>query len=567
MIYNEKPWLKSYDPGVKEEISINENSIVDRFNKINKDFLNSPAAHFLGNTYNFEELMELADSFARCLADHNLTTGDVVAINLPNTIQYLIAIVGTIKAGCIVSGLSPLLSNDEIIFQLNDCKAKAIVTLDAIFEKKIFQISDKLQYLKFVITTNIVDFLPWYKRAIAKLLRKVPTGKVKSLSNKKVMTLKDLLISYPSSAPDIKIDQNTPAFLQYTGGTTGFPKGAVLTHGNVLANCFQLEEWVKMRWGEELILSGYPMFHAAGLTVALMGICFGCAQILIPDPRNVKYIINEYKTYKPTFIANVPTLYLMLLKETKFQKLDFSSLRVCVSAAAPFPVEGIKKFEEVIGKGKLIELYGMTETGPIQTMNPYMGLKKIGSVGLPFPSTNIKIVDLIDSKKELPIGDEGEILVSGPQVMKGYHNKEEETNKVLTYEDGQKWMHTGDIGKMDEDGYVYLVDRAKDMIIVGGFKVFSREVEDILYKHPAIEVCAIIGEPDINRPETETVKLYIQKSESCKDRIDSELKDDITAFAREKLSSYKVPKIIEFIDKIPLTSVGKVDKKALRLKK
>jgi acyl-CoA synthetase (AMP-forming)/AMP-acid ligase II len=564
MNYDSKPWLKSYDPDVSHEIEIKDRSLLDRFDKVMQQFGEQTAFHFLDTRMTYNELMEKADCFARCLVDHNLKKGDVVAINLANTPQYLIAIIGTLKAGCVVSGLSPLLTSKEMSYQLNDCQAKALVTLDAIFEKKLLDIASELPHLKIVFPTGLLDFLPKYKQWLAKWFKKIPTGKVSDLPDKKIIFFKEALYLYPPNAPDIQLNQTDACFLQYTGGTTGKPKGALLTHGNAMANMFQFEDWAKMAWGQETICSGFPMFHAAGLTIATMSICFGCTQIIIPDPRDTNRITRECARFHPTFMANVPTLYLLLLHNSEFKKLDFSNLRVCMSAAAPFPVESMKQFEKIIGPGKLTELYGMTETGPVQTMNPYKGMKKPGSVGLPLQSTFIRIVDLVDGTTQLPFGEDGEIIVSGPQVMKGYFNKPEETAKALRHHDGRIWMHTGDIGHMDENGYVFIADRAKDMIIVGGYKVFSREVEDELFAHPAIEQCAIIGTKNPDRPETEIVKLVIQKSQEYKEKPDHLIQEEIVALAKERLSPYKIPKVFEFIDEIPLTHVGKVNKKALR---
>jgi acyl-CoA synthetase (AMP-forming)/AMP-acid ligase II len=564
MNYDSKPWLKSYDPDVSHEINITDQSLLDRFNRVTQQLGKRDAFHFLDNSMTYDELMENANCFARCLVDHNLKKGDVVAINLPNTPQYLIALIGTLKAGCVISGLSPLLTPNEMAYQLNDCQAKALVTLDAIFEKKLVGIASKLPHLKLVLPTGLLDFLPKYKQWFAKWFKKIPTGKVTDLPDKKIISFKESIYLYPPNVPNIELNQEDACFLQYTGGTTGKPKGALLTHANAMANMFQFEDWAKMAWGEEIICSGFPMFHAAGLTIATMSICFGCTQIVIPDPRDTSRISRECARLHPTFMANVPTLYLLLLQNPEFKKLDFSSLRVCMSAAAPFPVESMKQFEKIIGTGKLAELYGMTETGPVQTMNPYKGKKNTGSVGLPLQSTLIRIVDLADGNKQLPIGEDGEIIVSGPQVMKGYYNKPEETAKALQTHDGRIWMHTGDIGRMDEDGYVYIADRAKDMIIVGGYKVFSREVEDEIFAHPAIEQCAIIGTKNPDRPETEVVKLVVQKSLEYKDKPDNTIREEILALAKERLSPYKIPKIIEFVNEIPLTHVGKVNKKALR---
>jgi acyl-CoA synthetase (AMP-forming)/AMP-acid ligase II len=290
----------------------------------------------------------------------------------------------------------------------------------------------------------------------------------------------------------------------------------------------------------------------------------GFTQILIPDPRNTQHICKEFARYRPTLVANVPSLYQMLMETPEFKSLDFSSVKTCISGAAPFSVEAIQNFVSVVGEGKVLELYGMTEASPILTMNPHKGKKKIGSVGLPLQSTWLKIVDLEDATREVPIGEEGEIIAHGPQIMKGYYNQPDETAHAVREYQGRRWFHTGDIGKMDEDGYLYVVDRAKDMLIVGGYKVFSREAEETLYEHPAVEYCAYVGLHNPERPDSHRVKAVIQLASDYKGKDEPELEKEIVAFCRENMAPYKVPKIVQFVEEIPLTSVGKVDKKALR---
>ncbi|MEW6265834.1 MAG: AMP-binding protein [Thermodesulfobacteriota bacterium] len=566
MVYLQRPWLKSYDHGVRTDVEITDQSLPARWAEIRRDCGGQPALHFLGVTLTFDQLMALADRFAQALIRNGLVKGDLVAINLPNIPQFPIALIGAMKAGCAISGLSPLNTADEMVYQLNDSNAKALVTLDAIFEHRFAKVADRVPGLKLVAPAGLVDFLPKVKQILAKWLKKIPSGRIMPLPDKEVIAFKDILTRYPAQTPEVKITQEDVCLIQYTGGTTGPPKGAVLTHKNVLANVTQFNEWTKLERGREVMLSGFPMFHLAGMGVAMISMSMGVAQVLIPDPRNTKHIIKEFAKYKPNMMTNVPSLYLMLLAEPEFKNLEFSQLRFCVSGAAPFPVDGINALEAVVGKGKLMEVYGMTETSPLQTCNPYQNPKRIGSVGLPFPSTYIRIMNLDAPDQDVPLGQEGEIVVAGPQVMQGYHNKPAETAHALRQHDGQVWMHTGDVGRMDEDGFVYVVDRAKDMIIVGGFKVFSSEVEDKLYQHPAIEFCALIGVPNPERPETEIVKLVVQKKAAYKDKPNEEVKAELLAFAREKLSPYKVPKIVEFVEAIPLTAVGKVDKKALRPK-
>jgi long-chain acyl-CoA synthetase len=564
MVYDEKPWLKSYDAHVSPEITITDQSLVQRLAGVRRDFPNKTAVHFLGVRLTFEQIMTLGDRFANALVAHGLGKGDVVAINLPNLPQYFVAIIGAHRAGCAVSGLSPLLTPDEMAYQLNDCGAKALVTLDAIFQHRVAGIAGKVPELNMVVPTNITDFLPTIKQLLAKWLKKVPTGVVSPLAGKTVMTFKDLIKTYPPQPPEANVGPEDVCFIQYTGGTTGPPKGAELTHANFISNMTQLDMWLDSKRGEEFMISGFPLFHIAGLMVGTMCLATGHTQVLIPDPRNTKHIVKEFKQHRPTLTTNVPSLYMMLLAEPEFPTLDFTGLKACVSGAAPFSVDSIKALEAVVGQGKLLEVYGMTETSPLQTMNPYKNPSRIGSVGLPLPSTEIRIVDVADGNTRVPLGREGEIICCGPQVMKGYHNKPQETANALRPHDGRIWMHTGDIGRVDEDGFLYIVDRAKDMISVSGFKVFSTEVENVLYEHPAIEMCALIGVVNPDRPETELVKLVVQKSAAYKDQPDDHVRADILTLAKEKLSPYKVPKIIEFMDSLPLTAVGKVDKKALR---
>ena len=566
MVYEQQPWLKSYDAHVTPEITITDQSVAHRMAGVRRDFSDKPAVHFLGTTLTFEQIMALGDRFANALAAQGLVKGDVVAINLPNLPQYFVAILGAHRAGCAVCGLSPLLTPDEMVYQINDCGAKALVTLDPIFEHRLKGIASQIPGLKMVVPTGITDFLPTIKQLLAKWLKKVPTGQISPLPDKTVITFKDLIKKYPANAPQVEVGLDDICFIQYTGGTTGPPKGAELTHANILANMVQLDMWLDSERGREFMISGFPLFHIAGLMVGTACLASGFTQVLIPDPRNTKHIAKEFKQHHPTLTTNVPSLYMMLLAEPEFKALDFSGLKACVSGAAPFSVDSIRALEEVVGKGKLLEVFGMTETSPLQAMNPYKNPKRIGSVGVPLPSTAIRIVDLVDGKTEMPLGQEGEIACCGPQVMRGYHNKPEETANALREHDGRIWMHTGDIGRMDEDGFVYIVDRAKDMISVSGFKVFSTEVENILYEHPAIEMCAIIGLVNPERPETELVKLVVQKSAAYLDQPDDQVRADILSLAKEKLAPYKVPKIVEFTAAMPLTAVGKVDKKVLRQK-
>jgi acyl-CoA synthetase (AMP-forming)/AMP-acid ligase II len=564
MTYDRSLWLKSYDPGVGPEVQIEHDSLPACFEYIRRQRGDKPAVHYLGVTFTFDQLLGHADRFARCLADHGIGKGDAVAICLPNSPQYLIALIGALKAGAAASGLSPLHSAKEMAYQLKDSGAKAFVVMDAIFEHRFMGVADQAPDLQLVVPTGLLDFLPKIKQLLAKWLKKVPTGRTLPVPGKTVVPLMEVLSRFPAQPPDVGLTRDDPCFIQYTGGTTGLPKGALCVHRNMLTNVKQWLDWLQVDDNQDqTILSAFPMFHIAGLFTALCGLTFGLPQVVIPNPRDTKLIVREIAKYRPQWLANVPSLYLMLLQEPGFHKLDFSDLLFCISGAAPFSVEGIKQFENVVGEGKVIEVYGMTETCVLVTANPRLGTKKIGSVGLPLPSTKVKIVDLASGEQEVPLGEVGEIIATGPQIMREYHNRPGETSQVMRMHDGEVWMHTGDLGTMDEDGYVTIVDRAKDMISVSGYKVFPREVEEKLYEHPAIDLCAVIGVQNPERPETEMVKLVVQKSAAYQDKADGEVSKDIIAFSRENFASYKVPKIIEYRE-IPLTPAGKVDKKALK---
>ena len=341
------------------------------------------------------------------------------------------------------------------------------------------------------------------------------------------------------------------------------PKGAMLNHRNAAHNMLSINNWLGWEWGNGVLLSGFPMFHIAGLTVCQSAVFFGWTQVLIPNPRDTKHICKEIQKYKPTNMANVPSLYQMLMADPEFKKLDHSNLGTCISAAAPFPKESQAELEKIIGEGKLLELYGMTETSPVSTMNPSQGRKKLGSVGMPFMNVECKLVEPA-SGEDVPLGEPGEICVKGPLVMQGYFNKPEETANAI---DEEGFMHTGDVAIMDEDGYLTIVDRTKDMIIVGGFKVFSSKVEDVLSKHPAVGMLALIGTDNPERPGSEIVKAYVQLDPDFSfSGSHEELREDISKFAKEKCAPYEVPKLIEFIEEMPLTAVGKIDKKVLRVK-
>jgi long-chain acyl-CoA synthetase len=428
------------------------------------------------------------------------------------------------------------------------------MSVDILFEK-IAEVAEKTKFTT-AIVTEIADFLPGVKRVLGKLLKKIPTAEVKPIKGKTIIRFMDAIKSTPDDNIEIKRSMDDMIFMMYTGGTTGPAKGAVLTHRSYMSNRVQVLNWLNII-PEDVALSAFPLFHIAGL--ALGGFCMltGATQICVPNPRDTQFLINAIKTYKPTMIVNVPTVFFELMKRPEFKALDLSGVKWCLSAAAPFPPEYIKELEGVIGGNKFIELYGMTETSPVTCCNPRYGKKKPASIGMPLADTEFKLIDPETGQLAKP-GEPGEIAIRGPQLMKGYYNKPEETANALR--DG--WMFTGDVAKMDEDGYFYIVDRVKDMVIVSGFKVFTRELDDVLMKHPDIELAASIGIPDPDRPGSERVGVAIVLKAGI-EKSDAE-KEKITKYLRETVAPYKVPKYIEVRDQLPTSGVGKILKRELR---
>ena len=567
MAPREKFWTKSYDQGLTDlDPKLFEISYVDAVKPTFQKFPDKAAFAFMGVEVSFAELDRYANKLAHMLLKSGFQKGDVVGINLPNIPEYIIAWLGVLRAGCVVSGVSPLLSAEEMAYQLKDSNAKGLVTLDAIFAGRLVNIADDLPDLKVVVAAGVGGFLPGIKRFLGKLLGKLPKGKITSLEGKTVYTMETVIKTgkFAATDPAVAITPDDIAYIQYTGGTTGLPKGAMLSHRNAVSDLLIVQSWLGWQSGVGLALSGFPFFHIAGLFFNTNCIYLGWTQVLIPNPRDTDHICAEIEKYKPTTLVNVPSLFQLLIANPKFKTLDHSNLESCICAAAPFPEESQKALEATVGQGKLLEVYGMTETAPLTTMNPSRGKKKLGSIGLPILNTDLKLVDPA-SGREVALGEPGEICVKGPQIMVGYYNKPDETRAAI---DADGYMHTGDVAIQDEDGYLQIVDRTKDMIIVGGFKVFSTKVEEVLTEHPAIKIIATVGLPNPERPGSELVKAFVQRDPAYAfDGDEAALTEDILRFAKEKLAPYEIPKVVEFRDELPLTPIGKLDKKQLRQSK
>jgi acyl-CoA synthetase (AMP-forming)/AMP-acid ligase II len=545
--YASKFWQKSFDPHVKTHFDYPEDkTFTDLFREAVNDVPDITAVYYTGQSITFRELDALSNRFANFLLKQGMQPGDVVGVYSLNVPAYYIAIPGISKAGCVLSGISPLLTPRELEYQLKDSGAKILVALD-LFWGNISQVLDKVK-LKAVVLTGFNDFTPAGDAQPVNL---------PAAEGATVLRFTDLMKEYHIDPVHVELKGEAPFLMQYTGGTTGPSKGAVLTHNNVVRHMIQFANFMDSTKGQERTLCPFPLFHQAGLFNGLFCLAMATPQVAVPNPRDYDFIIKTIIEYKPTVLSAGPTIYLELMKKPEFRALDFSGIWGAVAGAAPFPVEYLKDLENIIGADKFSEVYGMTETCPLITANPRYGKRIFGSVGLPLCDTEVKIVDPA-TKEPVPVGEPGELVVRGPQVMKGYHNKPEETANSL--KDG--WFYTGDICRMDDEGYVYIVDRLKDMVIVSGYKVFTRELDDIIIEHPDVALAASIGVPDPNRPGNEIVASAIVLKEGV-EKTDAE-KEKIREFIRQREAPYKVPKMIEFMDSLPTSAVGKILKRELR---
>ncbi|MBU4174052.1 MAG: AMP-binding protein [Actinobacteria bacterium] len=554
-VYSEKPWLKNYDENVPPTLEYEEKTFSEKFQETVEKYPDKTAIIYMGKKITYREIDLLGNQLADYLIKSGLKPGDMVGLHMPNIPAHYISLVGVQKAGCISTGLSPLLTAHEMEHQLNDSGAKMIISIDIMFEK-IAEVADKTDFST-VVVTEIADFLPGIKRVLGKLLKKIPTAEVTPLPGKTMVRFMDAIKGMPTKKVDVKRDMDDTIFLMYTGGTTGPSKGALITQRSYMSNRLQVLTYLDLS-SDIVAISAFPLFHIAGL--AFGGFCLtnGSTQVVVPNPRDSKFIIEAIDSNKPDIVVNVPTVFFELMKTPEFGQLDLSNLKWCLSAAAPFPPENIEELESVIGKSKFIELYGMTETSPVTCINPRYGEKKPASIGMPIPDTEFKLVDT-ETGQTVEAGEPGEMAIRGPQVMKGYFGQEAETAHAIR--DG--WMFTGDVARMDEDGYFYIVDRVKDMVNVSGFKVFTRELDDVLVQHPDVEMAASIGVPDPKRPGSERVASAIVLKSGVEG--DEAEKEKITQYLRDNVAPYKVPKVIEFMDELPTSGVGKVLKRELRL--
>jgi long-chain acyl-CoA synthetase len=550
VIFLEKPWFSNWPKGVEQSIEYPEISLGEVLRKSATESPDRVALIYFGTRLTFQKLDSLVDRFGEALRDMGVNKGDRVGIYLPNIPQFVIAYYGALRIGGIVVALSPLYKEREIAHILADSGAKVLIAWDKLYP--YVQTVKAQTELRNVITTSVRDYLPTILRMLS------PLKGVKSYACPGASDMKTLLAKYRGQPKPVEINPKKDiALLQYTGGTTGIPKGAMLTHYNLVVNTVQVMEWGQLRPGEDVHLSALPFFHIFGMTTAMNSpIYTRSTMILVPDARDIPAILGTIEKHKPTIFCGVPTLYNALINRPDIQKHNLRSVRQCISGASALPAEVQRKFETLTG-GRLVEGYGLTETSPVTHCNPLddPGKNRIGSIGIPVSDTEAKVVDMETGTRDLASGEAGELVVRGPQIMMGYWNKPDENKIALR----GGWFYTGDIATMDPDGYFRIVDRKKDLIDVSGYKVWPREVEERLFEHPAVREAAVVGMPDPRSGEA--VKAFVVLKEGYEGKVRAE---EITSFCKEKMASYKAPKFVEFKGELPKTAAGKVLRRELK---
>lgn len=543
-----QPWARHYDQGVPLEVDLPQTTITGLLQEAGERAGNLPALQFFGKITTYGDLLKQVQRLARALRDLGLAPGDRLAVLLPNCPQLVVAYHAALYLGAVAVLLNPLLSPPEISLQLRDSDSRLLVVLDHLLPK----VEENQTRLSRMVVTSLADALPWplswlyplkaWRQGLAQGFAPGP-GRYR---------WRDLLAFTPLTPP-VTVRPQELAVLQYTGGTTGTPKAAMLSHRNLLANVAQINAWLpRIRYGEERVVGLIPFFHSFGLTACLNWPLSAAAMTIILPKFEPKTFLAMLRKTRPTVLPGVPTLFVALLNQPDLAGIDFSRMWACISGSAPLPQEVRDRFERLTGC-RIMEGYGLTEASPVTHLNPYQGERPPGSIGLPFPSTQAKIVDAETGERELPLGEVGELVIKGPQVMQGYWQRPEESAEALR--DG--WLFTGDLAKMDEKGYFYLIDRKKDLIINAGFNVYPREVEEVLYQHPEVLEAVAYGLPDPYRGEQ--VKVVVVPRPGA--QLTAE---DLVAFCGPRLASYKIPTLVEFRDSLPKSMVGKVLRRLLR---
>lgn len=554
LTYSERPWTRFYEAGVPTTLSYPDIPLGRVLAQTASKFPNRPALIFFGKKISFTELDRLTNQFAHALKRLGVKRGERVALMLPNIPQMPISFYGTLRIGAIAVPTNPLYLEHELEVQLKDSGAETLVAVD-MFYPRIARVIPATN-VKRLIICGIQDFLPFPLNILYPIKAMIEKQWVKVEKRPLIYGFLDLIRNESADEAAAEVFDGDIAILQYTGGTTGIPKGAVLTHRNLVVNAVQCRAWLNLKEeteGQDILMAALPFFHVYGMTTVMnLGILIAATMILVPK-FHTKEVLQLIQKYRPTLFPGIQALYLAIANYPKVKKYDLSSLKAAISGAGPLMHEVQERFEALTG-ARIVEGYGLSEASPVTHANPIFGRRKVGSIGLPWPDTEARIVDLDTGERELPVGEAGELIIRGPQVMKEYWNKPEETAHALRH----GWLHTGDIAKMDEEGYFFIVDRIKDMIKTVGENVYPREVEEVLFSHPKIKDAVVVGIP---REEFmgEKIKAYVVLRDG-----EVATSEEIIQFCKERLSKFKVPKEVEFRSELPKTLVGKVLRRVLR---
>lgn len=556
----ERPWLAHYDPGIPERIAYPQLSLGALLDESVRRFAERPALKLIlryvgpvciSSELTYRQLGEQVDRFAAALHELGVRKGDRVAIMLPNLPQYVVAFFGLLKLGAITVNTNPTYTARELEHQLADSGAETIILISPLYDR-LKQVQSRTA-VKRVIVTDIGDTVSGPASALVNRQLARDGHLVAVPEGAGVYRFRTLLAGALARPPRVEVSPDEVALLQYTGGTTGVPKGAMLSHYNLSSNCLQMRAWLTgVEDGKERLVGALPFFHIYGVTVEMVqAVQMGAQLLILPSPRPITNVLEAVSRERATLFPGVPTMYIALLNHPKLKAFDLGSVKVCISGAAPLPVEVQEAFERASG-GRLLEGYGLTEAGPVTHANPILGRRKPGSIGVPLPDVEAQIVD-VETLLERPTGETGELWVRGPQIMAGYWQQPQETALALT---ADCWLRTGDLARRDEDGFFFLVDRLKDIIITSGFNVIPREVEEILYSHPQILEAVVAGVPDAYRGEM--VKAYVVLKPG--EHGDA---GEIIAFCAERLARFKVPRQVEFRAELPKSLVGKFLRRVL----
>lgn len=550
---SDRPWLERYDEGVPQTIDYPEVPLFYFLEEGAKKYPDAPCTIFKGAKISYSEMVDRTDRFAAALASLGVKKGDRVGIFIPNTPQFVVAYFGALKVGAVVVATNPLYTAREIEHQANDSGMELMIVMSN-FYNTVKEVQPKTK-IKQIVVTNIKETLPPATAFLFTLLKEKKAGFRVELSEGDIWW-EDLIADFkPEDRPNVDVGPDDVAIFQYSGGTTGTPKGAIALHRNLVANSLQIRRWMPQAIdGEEVVLMAIPLYHVYGMVAGMnFGMATGAALVMIPNARDIKDDLDNLQKYKCTIFPGVPTLYNAINNwpDVLAGKYDLSSIKACISGSAALMRETKEAFEELTG-GVVFEGFGLSEAPTATHCNPLIGDNRVGSIGMPLSDVDARIVSLDDEVTVLPVGEIGELVIQGPQVFKGYHNMPTETKNTLR--DG--WLYTGDIARMDEDGYFYIVDRKKEVIKPGGFQVWPREVEEVIADNPKVLEVGVAGIPDPKRGETVKAWVVVKPGETLTG-------EEVREFCKDKMAAYKVPTHVEFRDELPKTTVGKILRREL----